>query len=95
MDPRFRSLFNAQITPERYEWYVRELSSRLDCTFEFRLAESPVFLPDDFKARIVDAAQAIVTQLSDPSKVELMKRAIPARWDTPRSWSTGSVGWRA
>ena len=46
MDPRFRPLFNAQITPERYEWYVRELSSRLDCTFEFRLAESPLFLPD-------------------------------------------------
>ncbi|HEX7676757.1 MAG TPA: hypothetical protein VF713_01435, partial [Thermoanaerobaculia bacterium] len=83
MDQRFRPLFNAQITPERYEWYTRELSRRLDCTFEFRLAESPVFLPDDFKASIVEAAQAIVAQLSDPSHVEAMKRAIPARWDTP------------
>jgi len=83
MDPRFRSLFNAQTTPERYEWYVRELSRRLDCTFEFRLAESPVFLPDDFKAGIVEAAQAIVAQLSDPPHVEAMKRAIPAQWDTP------------
>jgi len=79
MDPRFRPLFNAQITPERYQWYAQELSKRLDCTFEFRLAESPVFLPDDFKARIVDAAPAIVTQLSDPAHVEAMKRAIPAR----------------
>src|SRR5438874_2369969 len=83
MDPRFRGLFNSQITPEHYEWYVRELSARLDTTFEFRLAESPLFLPDDFKRAIVDAAQAIVTQLSDPSRVTEMKRAIPARWDTP------------
>ena len=83
MDPRFRSLFNAQITPELYDWYQRELSRRLDSTFEFRLAESPVFLPDDFKARIVDAAEAIVAQLSDPARIALMKRAIPARWDTP------------
>jgi hypothetical protein len=83
MDPRFRPLFNAQITPERYHWYQRELSRRVDSTFEFRLAESPLFLPDDFKARIVDAAEAIVAQLSDPRRIAQMKRAIPARWDTP------------
>ncbi|MGH9420838.1 MAG: hypothetical protein ACRD3J_12750, partial [Thermoanaerobaculia bacterium] len=83
MDPRFRSLFNAQITPERYDWYSRDLANRVSCPFAFRLAESPVFLPDDFKARIVDAAQAIVTQLSDPSHLASMKRAIPERWDTP------------
>jgi hypothetical protein len=83
MDPAYRQTFNAAFTQERYEWYQRELSQRLDCTFEFRLAESPVFLPDDFKAKIVDAAQAIVAQLSEPSRLAEMKRAIPARWDTP------------
>ena len=83
MDPKYRALFNAQITPERYEWYQRELSRRLDATFEFRLAESPLFLPDDFKARIVAAAQAIVEQLSITQNIAQMKRAIPARWDTP------------
>src|SRR5690242_11582390 len=83
LDPKYRAPFNAQINPQRYEWYQRELERRLDCTFEFRLAESPVFLPDDFKARIVGAAEAIVEQLSDPSNIAQMKRAIPARWDTP------------
>jgi len=83
MDPRYRALFNEQFTPERYEWYQRELSRRLDSTFEFRLAESPVFLPDDLKAAIVDAAKAIVAQLSDPARLEKMKRAIPERWNTP------------
>jgi hypothetical protein len=83
LDPKYRALFNAQITPERYEWYQRELSRRLGCTFEFRLAESPVFLPDDFKARVVAAAREIVAQLSDPARIAQMKRAIPARWETP------------
>ena len=83
MHPKFRQLFNAQIDDARYDSYQRELSRRLDCTFEFRLAESPLFLTDDFKAKLVDAATAIVAQLSDPARLAEMKRAIPAQWDTP------------
>src|ERR1041384_3239552 len=65
MDPRFRSLFNAQFTPAHYHRYRTDLESRLGCTFEFRLAESPVFLTDDFKRRATESANAIVEQLSD------------------------------
>ena len=83
MDPTYRRFFNAQITPERYDGYQRELSRRLGCQFEFRLAETPLFLPDDFKARIVRAAQTILGQLSEPSRIAEMKRAVPAKWDTP------------
>lgn len=83
MDPKFRRLFNAQIDQEHYDWYQRELSRRLGCAFEFRLAESPLFLTDDFKAKLVEAATAIVAQLSDPARLADMKRAIPAQWDTP------------
>ena len=83
MDPQFRAPFNQQFTDERYQWYQNELSRRLGCTFEFRLAETPLFIPDDFKAKLVDAAKAIVHQLSDPTRLARMKQAIPARWDTP------------
>jgi hypothetical protein len=83
MDPKYRALFNAQFTQERYQWYQLELTRRLGCTFDFRLAETPVFLPADFKTRIVDAANAILEQLSDPARIERMKQAIPSRWNTP------------
>jgi len=83
MDARYRQLFNAQFTPGLYEWYKAELSLRLDTPFEFRLAETPLFLPDDFKQRAVESATAIVEQLSDPALIEQMKAAIPARWNTP------------
>ena len=83
MDQRFRELFNQQFTPELYDWYQSELSRRLDTTFEFRLAETPLFLSDDFKARAVASAEAIVDQLSDPRLIEEMKAAIPERWNTP------------
>jgi hypothetical protein len=83
VDPRFRARFNSQFTPQINDSYQSDLSKRLNCKFEFRLAESPVFLPDDFKANIVRSAREIVQQLSDPKRIERMKRAIPARWDTP------------
>lgn len=83
MHPRFRQLFNSQFTPAIYERYVRDLSQRLDTTFEFRLAETPLFLPDDFKQKATDSARAIVEQLSDPALIERMKAAIPERWNTP------------
>jgi hypothetical protein len=83
MERRFRELFNAQITPALYQWYQAELSRRLDTTFEFRLAESPLFLTEDFKERAVAGAQAIVDQLSEPALIERMKAAIPERWNTP------------
>ncbi|HEX6098312.1 MAG TPA: hypothetical protein VF432_18475 [Thermoanaerobaculia bacterium] len=83
MDARFRKPFNEQFTPGLYDWYRTELERRLGCTFEFRLAESPLFLSDDFKQRAVDAANAIVEQLSDPALIERMKAAIPERWNTP------------
>lgn len=83
MNPRDRQLFNEQFTPALYADYQRELSSRLDTRFEFRLAETPLFLTDDFMRRAIDSANAIVEQLSDPALIERMKAAIPERWNTP------------
>jgi hypothetical protein len=81
MDPYFRDRFNSQFTSEIYERYTRDLSSRLNCTFEFRLAESPVFLPDDFRTRVTTAAREILGQLQQ--NIDPMRRAIPAQWNTP------------
>jgi len=83
VDPRYRALFNEQFTPELYDRYQRDLSQRLGCAFEFRLAETPLFLSEDFMRRATESAKAIVEQLSDPALIARMKAAIPARWDTP------------
>jgi hypothetical protein len=83
MEPRARALFNAQITAEKYEWMQRELARRLGCRFEFRLAETPLFLSEDFLSRVTEAAQAIVAQLSEPATIARMKQAIPERWNVP------------
>ena len=83
MDNHYRPIFNRHFSEDLYLRYQRDLSGRLNCTFEFRLAESPLFMPDDFKQRITTAARDILAQLRDPSRLANMKRAIPERWNTP------------
>jgi hypothetical protein len=83
MHPHFRRLFNEQFNDELYDSYRRDLTARLGAPFGFRLAETPVFLTDDFTRRATESANAIVEQLSQPNLIEQMKAAIPARWNTP------------
>lgn len=83
MDPALRSLFNASFTPALYDQYKSHLSNRLGCRFEFRLAETPLFLPSDLREKCESASKEIVRQLSVPSVIQRMKTAIPARWNTP------------
>lgn len=83
MQPHFRKLFNDAFSPELYDAYVRELEARTASTYEFRLAETPVFLPDDLREQIASAAEQIVEQLSNPELIRQLSVAVPERWDTP------------
>ncbi len=78
-----RSAFNAAFSDKLYQRYVDLLSERTGCTFEFRLTETPVFIPDDLREQLVTASREIVDQLCDPAKIEQMKEAIPEEWNAP------------
>ena len=83
MDSEYRRVFNSHFTEALWRDYVDDLSNRLNSRFAFRLAESPVFLPDYLRERLARAAHEILEQLLEPSRVRRMTAAIPARWDTP------------
>ena len=83
MHPEFRQRFNDAFSDELYARYERELSSRTKTNYEFRLAETPVFLPAALRDEIATAAKEIIEQLSRPELIAVMKSAIPERWNTP------------
>ena len=84
MDSRFRVPFNQAFSSALYHSYAQELSRRLNTSFDFRLAETPVFVPADLRERLVTAAREIMDQLREPARLARMRTAIPAEWDTPR-----------
>lgn len=82
MEPRFRDLFNHSYSDQLYQTYTEDLQG-ITGRSPFRLAESPVFLPGSLKDQLAESAQAILSQLMEPERLEEMKRAVPPRWNTP------------
>ncbi|MEO6325383.1 MAG: hypothetical protein ABIT01_04630 [Thermoanaerobaculia bacterium] len=83
MHPEYRAAYNAAYTDDLYRRSNQELTRRLGRAPEFRLAETPVFLPAELCAKLVDSGHAILEQLSRPETIARMKEAIPALWNAP------------
>jgi len=78
MVPALRSAYNAAFTKERYEAFLKDLHGKYPGAIEFRVAETPVFIPRSFAARITEACESIIDLITDPGFKELTERSIPA-----------------
>ena len=56
------------------------LNADLKRPIEFRIAETPVFLTDDFRDKLVHAGEEIVATILKPDFKKLTERAIPEKW---------------
>ena len=83
MVPALREAFNSAFTRERYDLFLADLNSRYPGAIEFRLAETPVFIPSSFSNQLLDACEYIVDLILDPAFKELTERAIPANDRVP------------
>src|SRR5436309_341667 len=77
MIPSIRQEYNSRFTREQYEAYMEELNRKHPGAIEFRIAETPVFVPKDFTKKMLDACESIVDVIVDPKFAELTARAIP------------------
>ncbi|MFM2440080.1 MAG: hypothetical protein RLZ16_1079, partial [Bacteroidota bacterium] len=49
-----RNKFNAQFTEAKYENYLAEIELAYPGCLEFRIAETPVFVPKEFKHKLLE-----------------------------------------
>lgn len=77
MVPALRKAFNAAFTRQRYEQFLADLNSRYPGAIEFRIAETPVFIPSSFAVPLLDTCEYIVDLILDPSFKTWTERAIP------------------
>jgi hypothetical protein len=80
MDPSARKTFNENFTPDKYAHFLEELNEGLKNPIAFRVAETPVFLTDDFRDKLLAAGEDIINVILQPDFKELTERAIPGKW---------------
>jgi len=83
MIPALRKTFNENFTREKYEAFLNEMSNVYPGQLDFRVAETPVFIGQDFKKKLLEVCEKIVDVIVDPNFKELTKNAIPENLRVP------------
>ena len=77
MIPAPRQLFNSAFTPARYQEMLADISRQLPSQLDFRVAETPVFVPSGLRDKLIRAGQDIINVLQKTNFKELTDGAIP------------------
>ncbi len=83
MIPSLRSVFNTGFSPQRYRRLLAVLEGPHTGALDFRVAETPVFVPRELGERLVMASEAIVDRLLEPDFSRRSEGAIPPRFRVP------------
>jgi len=78
MIPQIRQQFNDSFTEEKYQAFLQDLNSKHPGAIEFRVAETPVFVPDDFRDGMISACESIIDIVTRPGFIADSGKAIPA-----------------
>lgn len=83
MIPAIRKAYNEAFTKEKYAAFLEELNAVHPDSIEFRVAETPIFVPKDFTQKILSACESIIDIIVDPNFKELTKNAVPKALHVP------------
>jgi hypothetical protein len=76
MIPKYRKAFNEQFTQEAYEALLKETIQKFNHTPKFKIAETPVFIPNALKQRLIEACNNIMKVINQPDFKTLTKGAF-------------------
>jgi len=87
MIPSLREQYNAQFTEEKYQRFLRMLDETVGAKIDFRVCETPVFLPGDLLREMQQSAAEIISQLDTPAYRLESEAAVPERYRVPNDES--------
>ena len=82
MIPAKRQKYNQQFTEEKYKNFLEKLQDGY-CEIPFRVAETPIFIPNALKSKLIAAGEEIISLIKQPDFKELTKNSIPKNWNVP------------
>jgi hypothetical protein len=83
MQKELRKAFNDQFTPEKYQQYVEQIEALHPGALDFRNAETPIYIPKDFTAKMLNACEDILDLITADNFKALTERSIPRNLAVP------------
>lgn len=83
MIPSLRHAFNNAVSPATYQALLGNIQTDLPGMLDFRVAETPVFVPKALTDKLIMACDQIVDGLTRPDFRQLTEAAIPAHQRVP------------
>ncbi len=83
MVPELRKKYNQLFTAEKYNAFLNEFNQLHPGALDFRVAETPIFIPKDFTQKALAACESIIDIISTPEYKKQSARAIPENLRVP------------
>src|SRR6476660_2842069 len=83
MIPSLRQQYNQHFTKGKYQAYLNDLENIYPGHLDFRIAETPVFVPKDFVQKMLSACESIIDRVNSPDYFRQSDKAIPPDLHVP------------
>ncbi len=65
MIPKYRKLFNESFSPQKYQDFLDDITNDFDYKPTFRIAETPLFISNELKAKLIEGCNDVITLIKD------------------------------
>jgi hypothetical protein len=83
MIPEIRKKYNESFSQEKYQNFLVDLDKATSKPIEFRVAETPVFVPKSLKEKLIEACESIVDVIVKEDYKAKTDKAIPSNQNVP------------
>ena len=83
MIPELRKQFNEKFSEAAYRQYLEDLEAPYPGALDFRVAETPLFIPAVFRDQMLEACEHIIDVITAPDFMQQSESAIPANYSVP------------
>lgn len=83
MVPAQRQHFNEQFTDEKYQALLQDIDRLYPGQLDFRIAETPIFIPKEFTQKMLDACEHIIDVITSAHYRQQSDNAIPENLRVP------------
>jgi hypothetical protein len=83
MVPVLRQQYNQQFSKEKYDAFIADLNNIFPGQLEFRIAETPIYIPKDFTQKMLSACESIIDVITTPTYYKESEKAVPKHLKVP------------